>query len=293
MRRDVSLSLHPATAKGLTLEIHQGDIAAQLVLAWQGRETLEILDEQGRAFLRFSPKGAEADVDNPRWHETLNPGYGARVSAQVREGAAPRWKVIQREPAFGWFDPRMNTEPLVVPETVKAFDEPVPFATWRIPARLGGKPLELSGEFLYQPPPRGEVRTLLDKTVLPAGLRVTVSNSAVPAVFLSNTSKELAAVLDAQGRPYLKIGPDGVWADTASLAWRLATGEPPGQGWTKLSPHPSHAWPEPRAAWRKPVPRGQAAGEIGRWEIPLSLGSQRLAICGSHQWLPTPPKPAR
>src|SRR5680860_1141193 len=52
--------------EGLTVQVVRG-LAGQLVLANTTDQVVEVLDDDGRAFLRIGPNGVEADVGSPTW----------------------------------------------------------------------------------------------------------------------------------------------------------------------------------------------------------------------------------
>ncbi len=293
-RTDIRITLDAPKIAGLRVELHQGDIAPQLVLENRSGKLLEILDTTGQPFLRVGPKKVEADLNSPDWRASLNP-RDVPAHAPVASRREPNWKMVLSEPAFGWFDPRINPDPVQIPPEIQAVGIEAPVSAWTIPARLGGEPLDIKGRFFYLPPPRGVVQAALSSTMEVApGVRVMLAPGRPPALFLENRSKQIVSVLDAQGRTFLSIGPEGVRADTGSAAWKVAapirTDSKP--GWRQISKARSFTWLEPRAAWQGPAPR-PAQGDTQRrilnhWRVPLRIGDRQMEIAGVNEWIPSP-----
>jgi len=293
VRNDIRVDLAAIKTPGLTVELHQDLFSPQLVVANRTGKLLEILDDEGRVFLRIGPQAAEGDLAAKAFHLSRVSG-GGNAHANTLSNT-PRWKPIAATPEYGWFDARLQTATLDVPYAIRQIGEEMAFQQWRIPARLGGEPLELRGVFTFTPPPKGvAMATLLNAGALPAGVSVQLSPGPVPALFLRNASAQTVAVLDAEGRPYLKIGRGGVWADVGSAGWRAASSlpQPAGQrGWQQVSKASSFTWLEPRAAWqgRLPTPL-PASGRLNEWQVPLQIGeSQRLVLRGANQWIARKP----
>lgn len=293
-RQDVRVDMAALPAPGLSVELHQDFLAPQLVVSNPSGKLLEILDDEGRAFIRIGPKGAEGDLAAKAFHlSRISGGGDARANTL---SATPRWRPVATEPAYGWFDARLATSTLDIPYAVKQIGEEMPFQQWRIPARLDGKPIELKGVFTYTPPPKGlTVTSLLNAAAMPKGVTVQLTSGPVPALFLSNRSAQTVAVLDDAGQPFLKIGPDGVWADVGSVAWRASrtSGNSAGgkTGWQQLSKSPSHSWLEPRAAYRGKPPA--AAGWLNEWSLPLLIGAQKAELRGANHWVVREQAPAK
>lgn len=282
-RSDVRVDLVPVAVTGLNVELHQDYVAPQLVLGNTTGKTLEILDAQGRAFLRIGPKITEADVAAAAYHLSLD-GSGQIKRNMLSE--TPRWRQVRKEASYGWFDPRIATGALEVPPALRQLGDELPFGDWRIAARLDGKPLEITGVFVYTPPPSGQVQTRLESTLLAEGVSVSAGSGPTPLLFLNNTSRDPVTVLDEQDRPFLKIGPEGVWVDSASAFWRKANGDLAAQGWKKLSSQPSHGWADTRAAYRGKPGGKHPPGKLNVWSLPLLIGARRVELRGTHVWVP-------
>lgn len=84
-------------------------------------------------------------------------------------------------------------------------------------------------------------------------------------------------VIGDLGEPMLRIGPAGAWANRASVTAAAEKLVAAGNGWTRLSSHPSYAWHEHRLA---PPPYGAGAGNRARFVIPVSVAGRHAAIAG-------------
>lgn len=290
LRIDVRVELVPVAVPGLVVELHQDLFSPQLAVANRSGKLLEILDADGRPFLRIGPTQTEVDLASRAYHLSRVAGGGDVHPNTLSD--RPRWTQAAREPAYGWFDPRIATATLEIPYAVRQLGQAMPFQAWRIPARLGGEPLELRGTFSYAPPPDGVVlASLRSPPSLAPGVSVQLLPGPVPAFFLRNRSGKTVSVLDGAGQPFLRVGPDGVWADTGSAAWRAAspTQQTSQAGWRQLSKADSVSWLEPRAAWTRPLPKPlPASGELNQWRVPLRVGAERQDLIGINRWLPRP-----
>lgn len=287
VRSDVRVVLTPVPVKGLTVQLHQDLIAPQLAVSNRTGKLLEVLDDDGRVFLRLGPKEASGDVKALAFH--LSRGTAGADLRPSMLSKTPQWQRLGKEPAYGWFDPRIATEKLEIPYGIQSVGRSTPFGEWRIAARLGGEPLSIGGIFLYEPPPAGQVQSRLLSSAAPApGVSVSLTPRPVPMIFVSNSGKLPLNLLDENGRPWLRIGPDGVWADAGSAFWR-GMGGTGGKGWQKLSAASSHAWADPRTAWRGAAPASSSPQTLKAWQLPMRLGDQALLVKGAAVWLPNPP----
>ena len=293
-RADVRVEIAAISVPGLTVQLHQDYIAPQLVIGNRTGKLLEILDGEGRVFLRIGPERAEGDIRAEAFHRSRGTA-GADLRPSMLS-ATPKWQQINAEPAYGWFDPRIATEALQIPYAIQAIEGATPFGAWQIAARLGGKPLEIRGVFLHVPLPRGAVRARLLSSGQPLpGVQVSVAPGSTPTVFINNRSRKPIEVLDAKGEPFLRIAIDGVWCLADSPAFRAANPDQyvQGKGWQKLNAGSSHAWLEARGIWRGKPKSGQAAGPLNEWTVPLRVGGKPLDLRGLNEWVPiaSPPKP--
>jgi hypothetical protein len=286
---------------GLRVQVFDDHLAPQLVLENLSGAVLEILDEDGRAFLRIKTgAGVEADVAASAWYRTLSPG-GAPVPVQARAADKADWRRVRAQPSWGWFDPRLGKERVAAPA---AAAEAVALGQWRVPARLGTHAIEIRGHFLYQPRPGGLYRARLTAgPELAPSVRVTLSPGRPPALLLENSGAVPVSVLGKHDEPFLRVSADGVEANLASPTWQDlgryrgltapdAVGGAGGARWHRISLAPRYSWLEPRAGMPSVVAAGarpdNAPSKVKGWQVPILVGERRMAIQGVVEWVPLP-----
>lgn len=282
---------------GLVVELHQDSLLApQLAVANRSGQTLEIFDEDGRAFLRIGPQDTRADVAAEAFHRTRISGGATPPAGTLSR--QPRWRTVSRTAEYGWFDSRIATGPIEIPRAISAMTHDMPFGEWEIPLQLGSKRMKLRGYFVYTPPSQGVIRSVLLSPTEPApGIQVQLAPGAVPAVMLSNSSALPVTVLDSRGEPYLRISSKGVQARLDSPDWLRSRTDPQfeGTGWHAVSSARSYVWFEHRAQYTGPAISSGPTRRFGDWRVPLLVGDRVLELRGAYEWVATPqrPKPQR
>jgi hypothetical protein len=110
---------------------------------------------------------------------------------------------------------------------------------------------------------------------------------------------------DERPVPYLRIGPEGVFANRNSSAYflnqtRYITVQPPpgvGQGqpdWVMISGQHRYAWHDHRIHWMAPKPPAQVRGattqvKVNSWAVPFIYGGQSHVVEGVLLWSPGQP----
>jgi len=133
-------------------------------------------------------------------------------------------------------------------------------------------------------------------------LEVRVLDGPVPALFVRNASSSTLEVPGLDDEPFLRIGPDGVWANKRSPTWYLAGAQtifevPPEADaraepdYERVSGQPVWTWLEYRAR----IPDDDQMYDLGadartviRWTTPASLDGRPLEIEGVVRWEPPP-----
>jgi hypothetical protein len=125
-----------------------------------------------------------------------------------------------------------------------------------------------------------------------AGMRVQLHDTLGAQLVLENRTRRTVEVLDERGVPFLRIGPRGVEGNLSAPAWYRTLGPasavpaslPPGAAprWARASPEPSYGWFDPRLA-----SEGEASQESGRFEVPLRVDGERVALSGRFRSAPT------
>jgi hypothetical protein len=270
----------------------QHTLADQLLVENRTGTPLEVLDDHGVPFLRIGPGGAEANLSAPTWYETVA-ADDRPIPPAARTGAAPVWRRVGTDPAWGWFDRRLRSGPA---------GEQAHAGRWTIPLRFGGVPVALHGRFQPVPPPSGAFVSRLTSPEEPfPGVRIRLMAGRVPALYLENVDAEPVVVLGADGEPFLRIGPEGTSANVRSPTWQrtgkaeVTTTAPAVDAratpdWQSQSAARGYAWIEFRAAPPLPAPSSTAAARPGaivrRWRVPLRHGATQAVVAGEVEWVP-------
>jgi hypothetical protein len=142
------------------------------------------------------------------------------------------------------------------------------------------------------------VRPVLD-AVEPAlpGVTVQLAQSVTAQMVVANPTPTTLSVLDGDGQPFLRIGPEGVLANRASPWWYL-TNSPNGDAtipadaqpgapprWEQVAAEPAWGWFEHRL---HPAPQGvppdvsraRRITTLARWSVPFDYGGQPVEASG-------------
>jgi hypothetical protein len=274
---------------GLTVQV-VASVTAQLVMANETSRVLEVLDVDGRPFLRLGPDGVEGDLASAAFIASNDPFGGGGDGS--RGGGEPRWARLSAEPSWGWFDHRLHA-----PDSA-AGDE------WTIELRLGDEPVVVRGE-LARRTVSGVVQPVLaggQQAVSPfTDVLVQLLPGILPGLFLRNDGPSPVLVRGADGEPFLRIGPDGAEANVRSPSWAAsvqAEGQQPSVAdaraepeWQLVSEQPALAWLERRGLYPEPDPPPAvvAAGTpavLLEWSVPIERDGQLASIDGQTVWHP-------
>jgi hypothetical protein len=124
---------------------------------------------------------------------------------------------------------------------------------------------------------------------VPDGLRAQVIDGD-QGLWLKAPARQTVVVLDYRGAPYLRFSPDGVAVNRNSAMYYLnqtpAQTPPPGLGprttasWSEVSGGHSYLWHDGRLHALATVALPPGASYVGRWSIPLRVGSTRAEVSG-------------
>ncbi len=271
------LSPLPPTLAGVQVQLTE-TLAPQLLVENPTDKTLIILGQDGQPFLRLGPQGAEANTRHPDWLKTYLPG--GLPGRKPETGSIPLWKSLKRNPAWGWFDARLQ------PAGHKAGQ------SWRIPVLLDGKASEIKGSF--QPTLQSGYwqASWTRLPALPAGVNLMLIPGQPYGLMLSNSSAQAVTVMGRQGEPFIRVSAQGteaylaspLWQETAAQQGLRSQGLRSDKGqqaspWLKLNSAQRHTWIEPRTRGRS----GQT--KPLRWEIRLQIGTQSLVAEGVSRWV--------
>ncbi|HEX9887919.1 MAG TPA: hypothetical protein VGA69_00450 [Nitriliruptorales bacterium] len=280
---------------GLVVQVGRS-VADQLLVTNPSSTELEILDGDGRAFLRIGPEGVLGDLETAAFHLSNDP-FGIGGVPPDADGGEPRWGRVSREPSWGWFDHRLHPVERTPPADVEAGEV---LARWSVPIRAAGQEAAIQGQVEYRPP-LGSYRAALDGgPVSVDGVTATILDGPVPAMVVQNDGSRPVVVLGAQGEPFLRVTPRGVDANLASPTWhdvtRLEVGRtvpglpadasaPP--AWEQVAAVPRIAWLELRAHVPDMAPADPSQPSVARrWTVPLRIGDREIRVAGTTSWVP-------
>jgi hypothetical protein len=295
-----TLDTLPAGLGQIKVELHK-TLGPQLLVENGTEDVMEVIGTDGVAFLRIGPDGVAANVNAPDWYRfyavagiPLPPRLMTLNTLKKSTKLAPDWKMVSRTPAWGWFDTRLDTEELKVPQKVRNSINPTAFKTWRVPVTVAGKRQFLSGAFQFMPRAQGFYQAQLNSPdEIAPGVFLQVLQGPTPGFMLSNTSDHPVIIKDSEGSAFLEVTPSGVRANLRSPNWRqsglaessympkpLAAGD--GPLWQQRSTTPRFTWLDARAA--ADTKKAGAGSAAQHWEIPFVHNDKVGKIQGTTRW---------
>jgi len=107
-------------------------------------ENVIVRGRSGEPFLRFDPRGVDANVQSPSWRENAL-ARGEEVAMAIDAKAPPQWKTVSSAPKYGWVEFR----------AWPGSDEPKrhgPAAfRWSIPLEVGTRKITVEGMTVWKP----------------------------------------------------------------------------------------------------------------------------------------------
>ncbi len=285
----------PAELSELRIQLRR-TLAPQLLVANPTDKPLIIDDESGRPFLRIGPGHAEGDLGAAAFHRTNTLMAPGAIPAEASED--PRWAKVEATPNWGWFDLRLRTDSVEVPDQAIHDGEKASIGTWSIPVQYGDTESVISGHFEYRPDPAGIIQAnVADLGALQGKAMVrAMPGSDRPGLFVSYFGDTPMTLLGEQGEPFLRFSQEGVEANRHSQTWAsvaqagapsfLETSEPTSVRWARVSKGKSYGWIEPRASYSGPVEDTSSQAVVKRWQIPVLIGDSSTEIQGETEWFP-------
>jgi hypothetical protein len=279
----------PAGLRGVTVEIAE-TLAPQVLIANHTAQTLTILDDAGRAFVRIGPTGVSADLNAGAWYKSLSTAYVPEPAAARDPHSPARWTQVDTGQSFGWFDPRLAVGPHAPTGAMRAADVAASTGTWRIPARMGAQQADITGHFRYEPPADGAyVTRLVTPAGFPPGIQFKVSQGSIPAILLMDTARRDIVLLGLDGEDEVRIGGSGVSINTRSRTWRewgqeeRAGLDAGSAGWLPASRGAAYLWLEPRGR----TDATSASHPDVAWKLPLRVDGVGYVVQGIASWKTT------
>lgn len=309
-----SLGEEPSELEGVTVQLKDTQ-GPQLVVENTTDRTLEVYNARDVPFLRISSGKVEANRKAETFYDTFGP-EGTLVPEEAREAtveearSSPDWAKVRDEGSWGWFDHRLQTEGVEVPEDISNAEEAAEFGSWEVPVNLGETETSLEGSYRYEPEPKGTyIAGLTSEPELPeVEAQLSQGYGGATALLLRNGGEEPVTILDGEGDPAIEIGPDEVRVNANSPVGREAdrtvgtsssenggdseTGESSDPEWKTVAGGSSFTWQDPRL--RPPGDQSQppASGvderqEVSDWNIPIETSSgESSSIEGVIRWEP-------
>lgn len=177
---------------GLMAEILGGD--DRIEVTWTGRPPLVIQGTQGERMVRLSAVGVEVNELSPSVYLSSERYARVAMPATADAAAAPRWRRLDSPGSFSWYEHRSHWMEAGRPRIVGKGDEALTIFHWKVPARLGSRPVTITGVLDWIPDPaairaersevEGELLTaaiLVIAMALGAGVGVLVRRRLEPA----------------------------------------------------------------------------------------------------------------
>lgn len=270
-----------------------------------------VFADSGEPFIRIGRDGVFANFASKTWYESRAPEGVADLPPEAKAGkdVPPDWRLIRRQPGYGWFDHRLHPVERYVNEDIKRSKKPVKIGDpWRVPIRYGEVDGEISGRFEFQPV-LGLYRSKLRSPEKPApGVSIQLSPSStrggVPALFVENSSPETVTILGEAGEPFVRLAKVAE-VNTNSPTWQAiaeAQGNPVPDAsiadagaepaWKEVQSNSKWGWPELRAAPPVGNPSEEVAGRdeattVKRWTVPYLIGADRGEMSGITEFVPS------
>lgn len=290
---------------GLLVTISNDDVQAVLVIDNETDEDVVLLSDDGQPILRITPEGVDANRNSPDWYRFLQPvGVPAIVPPGADADAPVDWEHFRDESRMAVHDRRVQPDDVRPPEGAATLREPVVLHDWTIPLRVGARDVTVTGQLSFVPV-FGTIRAeVIDGGMPWPDVTVAAAVSTIGALRVDNRSGDDVIVDGLEGEPFLRIGPDGAFANGWSPTFQrdgraadvdldpaaMAAGEPQ---WVPLATTTTWLWADPRAAtpYEQPPPAltaDNAPVVLREWSLTLRRGDEQRVVTGRTRWLPDP-----
>ena len=284
-RSNLDVVLERVARQPARLEVRVVDtLAPQILVTNRTGQTLEVLDARGTPVIRIGPKSTWVNASAPAYYSE-HPRSDSPDAAGASK--SPRWILANREPSWGWFDPRIQTG---------AAQKPI---NWHIEMRLGAQPVAVSGRFRARPVQHGYwMPAVLTPREIAPRVEVSIIPGVVPAVTIANGGQENLTVIGREGEPFLRIGSGGVFANANSPTWMQSgrapettapialSKDPTVVRWTKVSSGSRYTWLE----WWARCPDDRTDRTPMKWKISLQVGERSIPVLGETRWIALAPR---
>jgi hypothetical protein len=149
-------AIRPAV-KGLAVTTEGGD--KYLVVKNQTGKLVEVPGYDDEPYLRFLPNGqVQANANSPaKYLNAIRFGTPDTVTIppSALAGTKVKWVPVGSNGSYKWFDHRIHWMEKNPPPIVKDKSKQTKIFDWKVPAKVGGTPVTLSGTLLWVPAAAG------------------------------------------------------------------------------------------------------------------------------------------
>jgi hypothetical protein len=145
-------AVRPAV-KGLVVKTEGGD--RYLLVTNETGKTVSVAGYDDEPYLRFLPSGAvEANANSPaKYLNEIRFGTPDTVTIPVSalSEPKPRWQKVADNGSYKWFDHRIHWMEKQPPPVVKDKGKRTKIFEWKVPAKVGSRPVTLAGTLSWVP----------------------------------------------------------------------------------------------------------------------------------------------
>lgn len=219
--------------KGVKMSIVKTN-AEQFVLATDGQQTVEVLDENLKPFIRINQGKVQANLASQAWHRAQMPGGGLVPDAIKNKAMAAKWVDVANQDGYGWYDKRLIDEQNT---------------HFSVALKINGKITKLDVIRQAPEPLKGYWKAQVTEEPQWPWLSTILAGKSGQAVMLSlnKSTKHEIEILDHQEKPFLRIGPDGTFVNNTHPWFELINVKAStGQGWVRVNESSRVHYTDPR-----------------------------------------------
>lgn len=265
--------------KGISLEVVKTN-AYQFSLATDGNQKVEVIGEEGSAFLRIEKSKVFANLSSPSWFRAQQPGGGA-IPPSLKDGNSykklpPNWKEVAEHSGYGWYDPRLLQEDK---------DQ------FKLKLSINDKTREILVKRVAAPGFQGYWTSTITKEPAFDELTVLIPGLSSGAISIRRdlNAKQNYEVLDDRQLPFLQLTAEGCWVNVQH-PWFEKSGlfvkkseSVSSKGWAKASASGLITFQDPRLHVKDSEPK-----KPRQWKMSVRvMGTEKIdTIEGDTKWVP-------
>ncbi|MDH4394785.1 MAG: hypothetical protein QE278_03810 [Limnobacter sp.] len=263
---------------GISLEVVKSN-AYQFSLATDGNQKVEVIGEEGSAFLRIEKSKVFANLSSPSWFRAQQPGGGA-IPPSLKDGGAykklaPNWKEVSEHSGYGWYDPRLLQE-----DTQK----------FKLKLNINGKVREIPVVRVAAPGFQGYWTSTITKEPALDELIVLMPGLSSGAISVQRDfkAKQNYEILDDRQLPFIQLKADGCWVNVEH-PWFEKSGlfvkkseAVSSKGWARASSSGLITFQDPRLHVKDGEPK-----KPRQWKIAIRvIGTEKVdTVEGDTKWV--------